>query len=230
MPQPLQPPRRRQPHSRAGRARQKAGHERPGPDRPRQPLRGHRVLPRVQGRGHSIPILGYEAYVAPGKRTDREAAPPRRGRLPPDAAGQERDRLPQPHQDGLRAPSSKATTTCRASTRSCSRPTTKGSSASAAAPRPSSATSSSRTSWTRPPKLAEWFARLFGNDFYVEIQNNGLDDPEAVRGRGASTSPTASACRWWPPATPTTSAQDDSRPRRAAVHQHRQDCATTRSA
>lgn len=24
-------------------------------------------------------------------------------------------------------------------------------------------------------RLAEWFARLFGNDFYVEIQNNGLD-------------------------------------------------------
>src|SRR5437667_4911149 len=24
-------------------------------------------------------------------------------------------------------------------------------------------------------KLAEWFHRVFGNDFYVEIQNNGLD-------------------------------------------------------
>ena len=24
-------------------------------------------------------------------------------------------------------------------------------------------------------RLAEWFARLFGKDFYLEIQNNGLD-------------------------------------------------------
>ena len=27
------------------------------------------------------PIIGYEAYVAPGKRTERGAAPPRRRRL-----------------------------------------------------------------------------------------------------------------------------------------------------
>ena len=39
----------------------------------------------------------------------------------------------------------------------------------------SSASSSSRTSSTRRRELAEWFAKLFGKNFYVEIQNNGLD-------------------------------------------------------
>ena len=47
------------------------------------------------------PIIGYEAYVAPAKRTDREAR--RRGDAgyPPDAAGQEPHRLQEPHQDGV---------------------------------------------------------------------------------------------------------------------------------
>ena len=49
------------------------------------------------------PIIGYEAYVAPGKRTERDAR--RRGDagLPPHAVGEERDRLQEPHQDGVAA-------------------------------------------------------------------------------------------------------------------------------
>ncbi len=35
-------------------------------------------------------------------------------------------------------------------------------------------------------RLAEWFARLFGKDFYVEIQNNGLDI-QKLCGEGATT-------------------------------------------
>ena len=48
---------------------------------------------------------------------------------------------------------------------------------------------------------------MFGDDFYIEIQNNGLDlqdqcTPVAARHRQAS-----SACRSWPPPTPTTCAR-----------------------
>ena len=69
----------------------------------------------------------------------------------------------------------------------------------------SSASSSSRTSWTRPTKLADWFAQASSaKDFYVEIQNNGLDIQKQCTPRARSTSPTGSACRWWRPATPTT--------------------------
>ena len=51
---------------------QEAGDERRGDHRPRQPLRGHRVLPR--GKAADIkPIIGFEAYVAPGSRTERTA-------------------------------------------------------------------------------------------------------------------------------------------------------------
>ena len=54
----------------------------------------------------------------------------------------------------------------------------------------------------RSGKARDWFPKLFGKNFYVEIQNNGLD----IRGcapKGPSTSPTRWACRWSPPATPT---------------------------
>src|SRR5262249_10037797 len=47
--QPLQPARRRQPRARTGGTGQRTGHERPRPDRSRQPLRRHRVLQGVQG-------------------------------------------------------------------------------------------------------------------------------------------------------------------------------------
>ena len=54
---------------------------------------------------------------------------PRRGRLPPHAAGQERHRLQEPHQDVVDRLPRRLSTTSRASTRSCSKPTARASSA-----------------------------------------------------------------------------------------------------
>ena len=73
--------------------RREARHVRRGPDRSRQPVRRDRVLQGLQGRGVK-PIVGVETYVAPGKMTAEVRAGPRL--LPPDSAGQGRDRLPQP--------------------------------------------------------------------------------------------------------------------------------------
>ena len=74
----------------------------------------------------------------------------------------------------------------------------------------------------------QWFAKRLRQGLLRRDPEQRPGHPEAAAPRAPSTSPTGSACRWWPPATPTTCCQADSRrPRRAAVHQHRQDCATT---
>ena len=52
---------------------QGTGHERPGPDRSRQPLRRHRVLPRVQGRRHQSRSSATRPTSPPASATDREA-------------------------------------------------------------------------------------------------------------------------------------------------------------
>ncbi len=121
------------------------------------------------------PIIGYEAYVAPGKRAEREAK--RRGDagfhltlLAKNRTGFKNlikmsslaflegyhyvpridKELLEAHKRGHHLPV-------------------------AAAPRASSASTSSRISWTRRRSWPSWFAKTFGKNFYVEIQNNGLD-------------------------------------------------------
>ena len=54
-------------------------------------------------------------------------------------------------------------------------------------------------------RLCAWYQKVFGEEnFYVEIQDNGVADPAAIAPRGRSTSPGGWACRWSRPATPTT--------------------------
>jgi DNA polymerase-3 subunit alpha len=120
------------------------------------------------------PVIGYEAYVAPGKRTDRDAR--RRGDagyhltlLAKNVTGFknlikmssvaflegyhyvpriDKDLL-EAHHEGLICLSG-----CASSEFS---------------------ELILKDQFDEACRLAEWFARLFGNDFYVEIQNNGLD-------------------------------------------------------
>jgi DNA polymerase-3 subunit alpha len=120
------------------------------------------------------PIIGYEAYVAPGKRTDREAR--KRGDagfhltlLSKNRTGFQNlvkmaslaftegyyyvpridKELLEAHHEGLICLSG-----CASSEFS---------------------EFILRDQLDEAMKVAEWFAKLFGKDFYVEIQNNGLD-------------------------------------------------------
>ena len=49
-------------------------------------------------------------------------------------------------------------------------------------------------------QMAAWFHKLFGERYFIEIQNNGLDIQRMAM-EGAVDMPAAWACRWWPPAT-----------------------------
>ena len=54
-------------------------------------------------------------------------------------------------------------------------------------------------------RLCAWYQKVFGaENFYVEIQDNGIADPARLRRRAPSTSPDGWACRSSAPATPTT--------------------------
>src|SRR5437868_10131715 len=120
------------------------------------------------------PVIGYEAYVAPARRTDREAR--RRGDAGYHLTLLARDRtgfknlikmasvaflegyhyvpridkeLLESHKEGLICLSG-----CASSEFS---------------------EFILKDQLDEATRLAEWFARVFGNNFYVEIQNNGLD-------------------------------------------------------
>ena len=79
------------------------------------------------------PIIGIEAYIAPESRHKKSESRSQR-LLPPDAAGEGRGGLPQPDPAQHASRTSRASTTSRAWTRSCSPSTARASSPSAAAP------------------------------------------------------------------------------------------------
>ena len=171
------------------------------------------------------PIIGYEAYVAPGKRTEREAR--RRGEagyhltlLAQNRTGFKNlikmasiaflegyhyvpridKELLEAHKEGLIC-----LTGCASSEFS---------------------EYILKDQLDEATELAEWFHQLFGKNFYVEIQNNGLD----IQKRCAEGAIDI-ANRLGLPLVATSDAHylcqaDSRRPRRAAVHQHRQDCAS----
>ena len=62
---------------------------------------------------------------------------------------------------------------------------------------PSSPTTSCTARRPRPRSSAPGTQKIFGEEnFFVEIQNNGVADPARLRGRARSTSPGGWACRW----------------------------------
>src|SRR5919108_2333195 len=120
------------------------------------------------------PIIGYEAYVAPGKRTDREAR--RRG-----DAGYHLTLLARDHA-GFKNLIKLASLAFLEGYHYVPRIDKEALEAHAAGLTCLSGCASSefselilRDQLDEATRLAEWFAKLFGKNFYVEIQNNGLD-------------------------------------------------------
>ena len=66
--------------------------------RPRQPVRGHRVLPRVQGRPASTRSSATRPTSPPATRTDKRGPPPRRRRSHLTLLAKNTHRLQEPHQ------------------------------------------------------------------------------------------------------------------------------------
>ena len=75
------------------------------------------------------PILGYEAYIAPGSRFQKDAGGMKEASYHLTLLAQNQIGLQEPGQAGLGRPSWKASISSRASTRSCSKPTARASSA-----------------------------------------------------------------------------------------------------
>ena len=205
---PLQPARRVQPHPRARRADQEARHDRRRHHRPRQPVRGRSSSTASARRPGSTRSSATRRTSPPASRSEKKAAAAATPYshltlLAKNATGFKNliklsslaflegfyynpriDReLLEAHSEGLICLSG-----CLAGEFN---------------------QFILKDQPTRPTKLAEWFAKLFGNDFYIEIQNNGIGAAGPVHAGRRRTSPTSSACRSWPPPTPTTSAQDD---------------------
>ena len=120
------------------------------------------------------PIIGIEAYIAPDSRHKKSGLALEQ-LLPPDAAGEGRAGLPQPDAASARSRTSRASTTSRAWTRSCSPSTARASSPSAAAPPARCTGCSPRAATTRRAKLAGFFKDVF-DDFYLEVMRH--DEPE----------------------------------------------------
>ena len=161
----------------------KLGHERLRHHRPRQPVRGDRVLPRVQGGRHQ-PDHRLRGVRRPRQPARQEGRPPGRRRLPPDAAGQEHDRVQEPHQavvdrvpGGLLLQPAHRQGAARSPQRRADLPER--------LPAGEFSEYILKDQPTKAKELAEWFHKVFSDDFYVEIQNNGLDiqdqcTPDAV--------------------------------------------------
>ena len=201
-------------------------------DRPRQPLRGHRVLPRVQGRPASTRSSATRRTSPPASAPS--ARPRSRGEAgyPPDAARQERTRASRTSSRWRRSPSSKAIYYVPRIDKEMLEAHNEGLICLSAAARPASSASYILKDQHGRGDEAGRVVRtsVFGKNFYVEIQNNGLDIQKQCA-EGAIDI----ANRLGLPLVATSDAHylcagRRRRPRRAAVHQHRQDARATRTA
>jgi len=158
----ITPTRRSQPDTELCERAKGLGIERPGPDRPRQSVRSHRVYSACREAGINR-FIATKPMSAPANGRGREAR--RRGEAGYHLTLLARDRTG--FQNLIRMASRaylEGITTFPASTRNSWPHTKEGSHLPERLRlRPNSANSSSRTSSTRPRSLAEWFANLFGN-------------------------------------------------------------------
>ncbi len=124
------------------------------------------------------PVIGCEVYVSQQGRTITLGHGPLQ---PPGAALRKPGRLPQPHQAGLHRLISKASTTSRASTRTCSPSTPRASSPCRPACAATSTRPCSRDRYDDARRLAYEYADIFGKDnFFLEIQDHGLEQDKRV--------------------------------------------------
>ena len=198
----------------AGRADEEARHERRAPSPTTATCTGRSSSTReCKKAGHQ-----------PGHRlrgVPRPRRPPREeGRTPaatayyaPHAARQEHDRLQEPHQAVVASRSSKASTTTRASTARLLEAHSEGliclSGCLAGRVQPVHPQGPGRR---RRRSSRSGSRKLFGDDFYIEIQNNGIDLQDQCTPVAVGHRRTSSACRSWPPPTPTTCAPTTPRP------------------
>ncbi len=171
----LQPARRGQPHPGAGRADEEARHERRAPSPTTATCTARSSSTASARRAASTRSSATRRTSRPAQRTEREAAKRGEAGLAPHAAREERDRLQEPHQDvvdrvprGLLLRPAHRQGDARGAQRRAHLPERlRRGRVQRVHP--------ARTSTEEAEKLAEWFRKLFGDDFYVEIQNNGLD-------------------------------------------------------
>ena len=142
------------------------------------------------------PILGCEVYVAPGEPLRQERA--RRARpQPPGAAGRERRRASRTSSSWCRPATPKASTTSRASTRSCSRSTPKGLIGLSSCLKGEVA-SALRVEQAKPaleaaaPAIATSSAP---DNFFLEMQYQGIEEQKIVNTRPAADRARARTCR-----------------------------------
>ena len=199
-----------------------------GHDRPRQPVRRGRVLQRRQGQGRP-------ARSSAAKSTSRSRATRSRTETrplqPPRPALREPGGLPQPDQAGLHRLTSKASTTSRASTRSCSPQHSKGLIALSAclkgdinetAARPTSYDDARRLAYELSATSSARTTSSSRSRTTASTQDKRIDArwSTACRARPAS--------RWSPPTTAHyLRTRRRPRPRRPALHPDRQDHAAT---
>ena len=161
------------------------------PHRPRQPVRRHRVLRSLQRRGIK-PIIGVEAYVAPRRMTDRAARSDKSG-YHLILLAQRRRGLPQPAGADDRRPTSRATTTSRASTGTCS-PSSRGADRdlSACLGGEVARADPRRRLRRRPARRRCWYRDVFGaENYFIELQDHGLGRPAGDHAGRARAQPRA---------------------------------------
>ena len=166
------------------------------------------------------PILGYEAYIAPGSRFEKkDAGQQQGGQLPPDAARPEPHRLQEPDQAGLGGARSKASTTSRGSTRRFSQRHSEGIiclsrlRVERVQPRAAQGRRRRRSDFARRCEIAALVPQAVRRPLLHRDHEQRRRDPAAAARRRPSIWPSSSAFRWSRPATPTTSTARTPKPR-----------------
>ena len=141
-----------------------------------------------RGSGASSRSSGCEVYVAPGSRTDRRAGTPGETANHLVLLAETQRGLPQPDQAGLGRLHRRASTTSRASTRSCSRSTRAGLIGLSSCLKGEVATrlrdAIRRARRSRRPAA---YRDILGPDnFFLEMQYQGIDEQRIVNTRAAA--------------------------------------------
>ena len=157
-------------------------------------------------KGGIKPIIGYEAYLAPGARTEKK---PRQGARPvhaPDAARQEQRRLQEPHQAVVDRVPRRLLLQPADRPRGARRSTARGSSASAGCLAGEFNQLHPRRETRRRPRSSRSGSPRSSRTTSTSRSRTTASTCRTSARRSRPTSPRSSACRSWPPRMPTTSA------------------------
>ena len=200
------------------------GHERPGPDRPRQSARGAGVLPDGQGAGHQSDPR-HRGLHRPRQPLPQGGRRHEGGQLPPHAAGPEPHGLSEPRQALLGGLSGRLLFQAAHRQGAAGRPQRR-----ADLPErlrlqrvePRAAGRRRRPTWRRPARSPPGSTRSSATATSSRSRTTAWKSQRLAMEGGRSSSPAGWACPWWPPATSTTSSARTPRPRTSC-------CASTRA-